>query len=1431
MDETNRTQTADETQSEQVPSSAFNKRRTTLSETGAVFSRSRIGGKEIRIPASASQAPSQPQNESGAGYRSGMQPYNSVYPAQNMPAQNKRATISTNRVFSPYDLSFFEDPVTTRELSSSERKKINDRRYSDDSRTNTPKPEPRTETTAYPRSVSGTGASYDPAAAFSSASPSRRSDRSPMSSVIPDDEKVVAQQTAPAKKPSPSPVLTPENNVFPEDNQDARPVFNVPASRRTNTAASGQNTAPRRTRRAAASPADSNYNPDRRSAAPVQAAAGISAGKPKTGVLTPANNVFPENDDVRIDFGSSAVPPSDTASVRRTETRGTLSSSSAAAEPAIEKTMVVPSASAAAMSNSADPLEHTIAYSLNPGVSFTEKPKPQPAPRSDSNEFDSTLLSMFGLENSDMDTAAGEKAAQEAINRTNAMKTQPDTPAVVYPSDETRKTERNVESVLSSSDTFFGSFKEPASSADSSFGKTAVIPTDALNEPVFTGTGLEPVTAPETDGATRMVDLEAIAEEEKTTARPVVKKKPKPKLKPKTKAGGGGNGTVPPSRGSSSIFGDGKAIRIITILLVVGVVLELIAGVAGLSIVSRMTKDSPNLILTDFVGEESTKIYDDSGELITEVGVYLRENITYDKCPESLVDAFLSIEDSRFFSHFGFDIPRFTKALIDNIKTHSFGQGGSTFTMQLVKNTYFSIESMDASDTGTERMKSIEYKVQQIYLATKLEKLLSKKEIFQLYLNKLNFGGNIRGVQRASQYYFGKNTNELTLHESAMLAGIVNLPNRYNPYEYLDYGTERRNTVLNLMCNHGYITEEQRDLAKKIKVEDTLVGDVRRQATEDSQYQSYLDVVLEEAMALTGVDPTVKGMQIYTHLNRAMQEQVEAIQNGETQVVYPDDLIQVAMVAMDNRNGAVVAVGGGRNYDGARLLNRATMGYKQPGSSVKPLLSYGLAFEYLGYSLDEVLLDKPITYPMESMVLVNASGNYAGDVMIKDAVGNSLNIPAILTLERVVNKIGAEKVVEYLQTIGFSHVKAENFHLSYAIGGTTFETTCKELAGAHSMLINKGVYNKPHTIEKIVMTADGSEFYPDGQNIRVLSSGSAYLATELEANNVTGPYFNYMQLLARSYPVYAKTGTTDWGNDGVQYGIPKGQMKDKWMVASTSQYTNCVWVGYDMAVAGKETYYTSYKSSLNIPGNINRLLLDKEEELFGTPDAIPRPEDVTESTYIFGTFPHVRPEYSMDGGGTVTSLVSNTGLENMPLVDPTEFLEYAKSESEYLGTGGMSANYNQFGILNVSWANSSGICAGGQRNIGLHDAYNNIDQWGACIADLSWLVGDGAYWGTVYINDVPVAEISSTNGFYSGYVTDQVGEVKVCGGSTTADGSDNTACTIAQYMYDEKANGYIDENGNWIPIEVPEYEQYGYWDENGNWVGQGHWDENGFHLE
>ena len=832
-----------------------------------------------------------------------------------------------------------------------------------------------------------------------------------------------------------------------------------------------------------------------------------------------------------------------------------------------------------------------------------------------------------------------------------------------------------------------------------------------------------------------------------------------------------------------------KRLTIWAAILVVIVCINIIIAAAGIVIVQKMVADSPTLNVSDFVGEESSKIYDSKGNMIAELGTYLRENITYDQCPESLVDAFVSIEDSRYFQHFGFDIPRFTKAIIENLKNRDFGQGGSTFTMQLVKNTYFSV---DQGDQSVERTKSIEYKVQQIYLAIKLEKQLDKKTIFQLYVNKLNFGGNIRGVQKASMYYFGKSVSELDLSESAMLAGIVNLPNKYNPYSYLDYATERRNDVLDMMCYHGYITQEECDLAKSIKVEDQLVGE-NRTATSGAQYDSYIDTVVAEAQKMTGKDPTVYGMNIETYMEPDVQTTVDSIQSGEIDVKFADDLMQVAMMCMNNQNGAIIAIGGGRNYDGSRLLNRATSQYKQPGSSVKPFLSYALAFEYLGYSMDEVLLDKPITYPGESRVLVNASGKYQGDVTIKDAVGLSLNIPAILTLEKVVNKIGSEKVISYLNSIGFDQVTSDNWHLSAAIGGD-FDVSVYQMCGAHAMLINRGVYNQPHTIKKLTMT-DGTEYYPENQNKQVLSSGAAYLACELMQNNVDYNYYNYMQMLHRDYPVYAKTGTTDWGDAGVQYGIPKGAAKDKWMISSTSQYTNAVWVGYDSAVSGKDTYFGKWKLALNIPGNINKVLLDSEETLSTEkPAGVTKPDDVDEQTYVYGTNPHA---YAPDGTSLqmVTSEVAKANEQTLVSVEES-YEQYAKDNGidNTVSTASMSAIYAQVdadGGLAVTWAGGSGVsggCSGGQRNISLHDQYNDIPEWGACLFDYASVVnnavtggGYGTYWATVYCDDYEVGQISSDTSSYYGWPAELYGTVKVCGGFSNDTVSTDSVCTVAGY--------------------------------------------------
>lgn len=789
----------------------------------------------------------------------------------------------------------------------------------------------------------------------------------------------------------------------------------------------------------------------------------------------------------------------------------------------------------------------------------------------------------------------------------------------------------------------------------------------------------------------------------------------------------------------------------------------MIIGTAGITLVRKLTDDIPSLDLSRLKSEESTIIYDGDDNVITEVGTYYRQNITYEDCPESLVDAFLAIEDSRYFTHNGFDIPRFSKSII-NTFVHGDMQGGSTFTMQLVKNSYFSIEDGQQS---TERKATIRYKVQQILLSMELETKMDKKEIFALYINKVNFGDRIRGVQKAAQYYFGKNVSDLSLSESAMLAGIVNLPNRYNPYYYLDYATTRRNQVLSLMVTHGYISQQEYDLASSIRVEDLLSGG-KNMNTENMQFAEYTDVVLQEALALTGKDPVLHGMEIHTALNRTVQNTIESIEDGSYGISFSNDTMQTAIISIDNTNGAIIGIGGGRNYNGgAMLLNRATSMYKQPGSTIKPVLSYALAFEYLGYSLDEILMDRPISFPAEERVLVNANGKYAGEVTLKDAVAKSLNIPAILTLEKVTSKIGGQAVVDYMHSIGLSTASNENFHMSYAIGGNLLEATVLEMAGAHAAIINHGVYNKPHTIRRIV-TSSGQEYSPDGLNVQVLSSGSAWLTAQLMKNNVDvgNQLYNYMGVLQKDYPVYAKTGTTDWGEDGLQYGIPVGVMKDKWMIASTSNYTNAVWLGWDKAVAGGYTYFTSWMDQQNITGQINLALINAQETIpTASVAGVPRPDDVTDVTYQKGTWPHVTSTSSYN---SITSQVSVTGLSNMPSIDSTNALQ------------SLSASvYNN--ILYITWGGKKG-CGGGSIDISLKDG-NRIREsaYGACLANTySAYPYNTKYYADVYIDDALYYSVTSDDGTYNGYSQMPEGStIKVCGWIRKNGKVTNTQCVTA----------------------------------------------------
>lgn len=693
------------------------------------------------------------------------------------------------------------------------------------------------------------------------------------------------------------------------------------------------------------------------------------------------------------------------------------------------------------------------------------------------------------------------------------------------------------------------------------------------------------------------------------------------------------------SKGSRGVF---ISAVVVWTIIGIGIIGVIICGVIGFKLLEGM----PELVLTDLVAEESSVIYDANDQVVAELGEYKRENVGYEEMPNVLVDAFLSIEDSRFFEHFGFDIPRFTKAFLENIKSGSFDQGGSTFTMQLIKNTYFQIDD-GANSTLAER--SIQRKAQEIILAIEADAKLDKRDIFASYLNRINFGNNIRGIQKASQYYFGKDVSELDLSDSAFLAGLINSPNACNPYnnlikydegniyvsadiDYLENGTQRRNEVLDMMVYHGYITEEECALAKAVKLEDRLVGESSVFNDVIPYYQSYIDAVIDEVTKVTGLDPTTNSMKIYTNMDTYMQQLVYDIQNSNDIIDWYRDDMQNAIISMNNQTGAIVAIGGGRNQSGALNWNRATMSKIQPGSTIKPVFEYLLAFEDLGWSTAHTVTDRPIYLYGSDHLIGNATGTYDGDMLVTEAVDRSLNTPAIQTQQAIIDEKGEQYCVDFLNSIGID-ADLDTFDLQYAIGGNTLQVSPKQLAGAHAVLFNGGKYIEPHTVRYIELP-DGTTYTADTEGERVVSEGAAYLAAYLEEDVVSGNWYNYTQILKDSYPVYAKTGTTDWGDSGTAYGIPVGSAKDSWLVCSTNQYTNVIWLGFDRAAEG--TYITSRDDNINIKGQIGNILLDEGIAHFGyEAKAIERPSDVTEITHVKGLFPYIEPTV----GQPVTGLI------------------------------------------------------------------------------------------------------------------------------------------------------------------------------------------------
>ena len=388
----------------------------------------------------------------------------------------------------------------------------------------------------------------------------------------------------------------------------------------------------------------------------------------------------------------------------------------------------------------------------------------------------------------------------------------------------------------------------------------------------------------------------------------------------------------------------GKKILIAFLILII--VIILLGTCFMIYIAISAGKFDPNKLAS----QDQTVVYDMNNEVIDTLGLEKRESVKYEQLPQVLVDAIIATEDSRFFQHNGVDMPRFLKASIMQLLGNSNAGGASTLTMQVSKN--------NLTSTNSQGIKGIIRKFKDIYISVfQIEKQYSKEEIIEFYVNDNCLGGRIFGVGQASEYYFGKSVGQLSLPEAALLAGMFQSPNGYNPYKNPEAATKRRETVLNLMVRHGYITQQEADLANKVDVESMLVGS----SEEGGGYQGFIDTVVSEVEEKTGDNPYTVPMKIYTTMDKEIQDGINNVLAGkETDFTWEDDEVQAGIAVVDVNTGAISAIGAGRNRE--QGWNYATQSKRHPGSTAKPLFDYGPGFEYNNYSTYTLFNDEPWSY-------------------------------------------------------------------------------------------------------------------------------------------------------------------------------------------------------------------------------------------------------------------------------------------------------------------------------------------------------------------------------------------------------------------------------------------------------------------------------------
>ena len=592
-----------------------------------------------------------------------------------------------------------------------------------------------------------------------------------------------------------------------------------------------------------------------------------------------------------------------------------------------------------------------------------------------------------------------------------------------------------------------------------------------------------------------------------------------------------------------------------------------IVSLSGIIYLAKLTIKSDIPKVATIINNSSSIIFDSNGANVTTINLVNNNSVTYEDLPDVFINALISAEDARFFEHSGVDFQRIISAIINNVTTNST-QGASTLTQQLIKNIY-----LDSS-------KTFDRKINEIIMAFDLENKMTKEEILLAYANNIMFDGITIGVNSASLKLFSKPINNVNLAEAALLAGLVNAPSYYNPIKNPLNAKQRMDTVLELMYRHNYINETQLNDAKKVQTSDLI--NLSEYQEETYPYQSYLDIVYNEAMEITGYNPLTTPMIIETYLDTDIQTLIDDIQNNkDTTIKFSDDNQQIAISVIDNKTGALIAAGGGRNYSGQLLFNRAVDMKNQPASTMKPLLSYALAIEYLGWSNKQVVVDEPYSYSGTNINVNNVDHKYMGKILIEEAIGYSRNTTALKTLEEVINKVGVSTVTNYLNDINLLDVPSDMFNLSYGLGAMYHGVSPTQLASAYSMLAREGIYTSAYTIKKITLQETNKVIYTrKNEEKQILSKETAFIISDILKNVVDNNYYNLGTVKINDVEMHAKTGTSSFDEKLLkEFNYPSDASKDIWMAGYSADYTTVVWSGFDYPKKGEYNYFKSGNDS------------------------------------------------------------------------------------------------------------------------------------------------------------------------------------------------------------------------------------------------------------